>query len=384
VQVVQAVSIKEPKEGFRKDSMSSFFVRKNRKPNSFRVIEESWKDGKKEQKTVPVAAYEALGIRPDMTFEELYVRVKQLNQSNSIERRKAAEAARRLASTRVVESVFVPEDLAEEFYERLKEATFGSEAHNRRILSHWQYVQRMLVKLEIEPVDYAERSKAFYKYFIDKSNSLNYANKLLRIVNMWGAFVCRKRGQFFEPIKSPKGKIRESINDSYFESDNFVGESDPLPPALLENRREKLVVPGNYAWLYISVWFGLRPEEVDSLHDPKRWRVEYRGEKQILWVYQSKLTSIEREKRWKGIPCIYPEQVAALEMISSQKFKRPLYQTMNKVFGTDITLYGGRKNFEDMMLDRGHTLEDISMWMGHQNIQTTWTKYRNRKRIGRF
>lgn len=345
-------------------------------------MEETWDAGKKNQKTVPVTAYSALGFKDVMSLEEAKKRVTQLNMSSSIERKKAAVIARKLIDIQIVESVFVPKDLCQEFYNRLIEETFSNDSNNKKLLSHWQYAQRMIAALKIEPVDYYDRSKIFYKYFIDKENSLDYAKKILRIINRWGSFVCKKRGQFFEPITTPKGKIRESINDAYIDSDHFVGESDPLTPHLLSTNKDKFIVAGNYEWLFISVWFGLRPEEVDSLHDTKKWKIELIDGLQVLWVYQSKLTSIEREKRWKGIPAKYPGQVEALKIIHSSIFKRPIYKTMRRVFGPDITLYGGRKNFEDMMLDNGHTLEDISMWMGHQNIQTTWGKYRNRKRIG--
>jgi len=59
------------------------------------------------------------------------------------------------------------------------------------------------------------------------------------------------------------------------------------------------------------------------------------------------------------------------------KYLRKIYPE-NKHY---TTLYAGRKGFQDLMLNRGQRLEDISMWMGHQSIEMTWTKYRNRKRV---
>jgi integrase len=53
------------------------------------------------------------------------------------------------------------------------------------------------------------------------------------------------------------------------------------------------------------------------------------------------------------------------------------------LFGNNghITLRAGRKGFIDLMLDHGQSLEDISAWLGHQNIEMTWQKYRNKKRV---
>lgn len=359
----------------------SFYVHKGR--SGWRLIEETWALGKKTQKTVPKQGYEPLGVRSDMSLEEVRAYIKTLNTSRSLQAQRIAKGARRMQESRIVASVFIPEDLEREFFKKIQEESFGGDKNNNRLLSHWKYIQIMITELQIEPVEYGDRAKAFYKYFIEKKNSLDYVNKLIRILNMWGLFICKKRGQFFEAVKAPKGKIREMINDAYTESDNFIGESDPLTPELLTQAKDKFKVPGNYEWLWISTWFGLRPEEVDSLKDQAKWKVEHRKDKcPVLWVYQSKLTSIAKEKRWKGIPMLYPEQLEALKLIQDGIFKRPIHKTMRKTFKGFVTLYGGRKNFQDMMLNKGHILEDISMWMGHQNIQTTWTKYRNRKRVG--
>lgn len=362
--------------------MSSFYVRPLPSGN-FRVLEEVWTDGERGHKTVPKQAYQTLGFRPDMTVEEAKARVKQLNQAHTIERKKAAATARRLVSIKAVESVFMPENDCAEFFEKLKAKSFGNDTHNRKILSHWQYVQRMIAELQIEPIDYADESEQFVRYFIRQQNSLDYVKKLLRILNMWGYFICKKRGQSFEPIPAPKGKMRELINDTYVDSDGFVGESDPLSPTLLQNKRGLFTVSGNFEWLFISVWFGLRPSEIDQcLTNPKYFqlKLDEKGTK-ILSVYQPKLTGIEREKRWKQIPILYPEQEQAIQFIEAGSFKRPIYKTMWRVFDAAITLYGGRKNFEDMMIGKGHRLEHVSAWMGHQNIQTTWGKYRNKKTV---
>lgn len=359
--------------------MSSFFIHKGRKHWS--IIEEIWKEGKRKQLRVPNLAYQSLGLHFDMTLEEARLRVKHLNTTQKIERKKIASTARRIELSTLVESVYIPESDAQEFTLKLKQTTFGNEQHEKKIMSHWKFVQVMVAELQIEPKEYCRNTELFYKYFIERKMSLDYSKKILRILNMWGNFICYKQGQFYSNTIPPKGRVKELINDTYIDSDGYIGESDPLTPELLSNKKELLKNKGDYEWLFISICFGLRPIEIDALKDSKKYRIEY-SEQTILWVYQSKLTSIARDKRWKGIPILYPEQKEALKFIEEQIFKRPTLKTMRNVFGNRLTLYAGRKNFEDMMLDKGHRLEDISMWMGHQNIQTTWGKYRNRKRVG--
>lgn len=359
--------------------MSSFYIHKGRK--NWHIVEEVWKDGKKSHLTVPKMAYEALGFHTNMSLDVARIKVKQLNSIKSIERKKAVSTARRVEFIKLVQSVYLPKEEALEFTERLQKTTFGNEAHEKRIMSHWKFVQVMIENLKMEPKDYSRNSEFFYKYFIERKMSLDYSKKILRIVNMWGSFICHKYTLFYSNIITPKGRVKEMINDTYIDSDNYVGESDPLTPELLFNKKDLLKNFENYNWLFISVHFGLRPIEIDSLKDIKRYKIEYASQK-VLWIYQSKLTSISRDKRWKGIPILYAEQEEALKLIEEGTFKRPIHKTMRNVFGEHVTLYGGRKNFEDMMLDKGYRLEDISMWMGHQNIQTTWGKYRNRKRVG--
>lgn len=360
--------------------MSSYYVKKLESGN-WRILEEVWKNGKRRQLTVPQQAYEGLGINRTASIDEIRLRIKQINKSSNLDR--MTMAARRVHNIEFVDSVFFLRTETEEFLNSFDLIFFGNQLYIRKMNSNFRFFQKMINELQIEPMDYFDLKERIYKYFIQKKISMAYVTRLLRIANLYGKFVCRKRKQLFEPIPTPKGRIRQAISESYHGSPNFQGESDPLTPLLLQQLRENLVVPGNYEWLFISIWLGLRPIEVNSLHKPVNYRLEHDSSgTPIIWVYQSKLTSIEPEKRWKGIPVLYPEQTQALEIITKGFFKMPLNKTMRKIFPGRITRYGGRKNFMDMMLAKGHSLEHISGWLGHQDIQTTWSKYRNKKSVG--
>jgi integrase len=89
-----------------------------------------------------------------------------------------------------------------------------------------------------------------------------------------------------------------------------------------------------------------------------------------------------RERRWKPIPVIYPEQEIALEFLSGERLVRPCLKTLQKYAGNSkIGLYGGRKGFTDLMLSLGQKIEDISIWMGHTSIEVTWRYYKNKRAV---
>lgn len=352
----------------------------NKYSGGWRVIEETYKNGKRTCRTVSIDSYTSLGINKQWTVEEAKIKVKAINAKDSDKSRKI-KAATRVKAFKVQRSIYLPESSVLRFIQEITNNSFGSKAHQKRLISHWYYICKLIVTLQIEPKDYFDNKERIYHYFLENENSVDYCNKLLRVLNEWGEFVCRDQAQFFKPVPKPRGTIREKIQDTYVDSEGYRGESDPLTPQELQSKQSQLR-GDNYNWLLVTIWFGLRPNEVDSLKNERNYRITIVSDTKVLEVYQSKLTSIPRDKRWKPIPCIYEEQKQALTLlIEKSDIKRPLMKTMQRVFKSRITLYGGRKNFLDMMLDRGQSLEDVSMWLGHQSIEMTWRKYRNKKRV---
>ena len=85
-------------------------------------------------------------------------------------------------------------------------------------------------------------------------------------------------------------------------------QSDPLLPDRLEKKKDRLK-PEYYNWLYLSVWLGLRPMEIDYLTNKENTRLQKAPDGTlILWIYQTKLTSVPPRYRWKLIPLIFKEQ----------------------------------------------------------------------------
>jgi hypothetical protein len=347
-------------------------------------MREQWENGKPSQASVPKTAWAALGFTDSMAIDEAKARAKNLNQLNSIKRKeqlKIQSIAERVERDRLHHSAFIPKALNEAFLKWLGDNIAGSEAHMTRVRFMWETAKKIAIQLELTPEQYAPNKKRIYAYFAAQEYSLDYTQKVIRVMNMYGEYASRLIGKFFEKVPSPHGHDRELINDSYFDSDTYFGPSEPLTDAWLKAKQDKLRAE-NYNWLHCTLWLGLRPSELDMIfEEPSRWRVE-EGEPSVLWVYQKKLSSKPRHLRWKPIPLLYPEQLKALEIIRQTRAAKPLTKTLKACFGKQVTLYAGRKGFTDLMLEKGQGLEDIAQWMGHSSIEMTWTRYKNKRRVG--
>lgn len=348
-------------------------------------MKESYENGKRIQKTISKIAWPALGFTDSMSLEQARARAHQLNQQGAVERAEARSVARiaeRVDRDRLHHSAFVPEDLNLAFLKHLEVNVTGSEIHLEKLKMTWATAKKMIISLKLTTEFFSENKKQFYRYLANQEYSLDYSKKILRMVNLYGRFCAKLTGKYFEQVPNPRGHDRELINDSYFESDSFVGASEPLTLDLLESLREQLP-PEQHSWLRVSVWFGLRPSEIDQIladRNTKHWRIEP-GDPDVLWVYQPKLTSKPREQRWKGIPVLYKEQQEALSVLFEGKAAKPLTKTLKSKTGMHTTLYAGRKGFTDLMLDKGQSLDHISQWLGHSTTQMTLTRYKDKRRV---
>lgn len=342
----------------------------------------AWKVGlqdraAKTEKHVPLEEFPALGILPTMTFEEVKARLKSLNAQQTLLSRvaKRQRIDERMKDEALAHDAYLGPDVAE--FER--EVLFARK-FDKKLKSHWVAVKRLICALRIDPTDWEYKKGRFYDYFSSHGYSVSYIQKLIPVINQWGVFQARKYKLAFLPLPYPTGKEREAINDAYFEKKPRGQAPAPLSAAALEAKKGELI-PEQYNWLYLSVWFGLRPEEVANIVKGKHFELSMQGSIPVLAVFQTKLTSLARDQRWKYIPAVQPEQEKAIEILKSGKIKRPLAKTLARLFGERVGLRSGRKNFTDMMLDLGHPLEDISAWLGHTSIQRTWKSYRDRQKV---
>jgi integrase len=367
--------------------MASFFV-KVQKNGNWSLIEQSYDLGKSMQNAVSKSAFANLGFDFRWPVEKAKEHCRLLNQQEKFKRKeqhKIAAIGQRVEDLKVAQSIYLPEPLTDQFHKNLMQKSFGSDKHQARIHSHWKYIQKMVNELKIEVQDYFENKERIYDHFLTNELSPDYVSKLLRILNMFGLYICKQRQLPFETVPAPNSHIRNKIDEAYQDSEDYIGESDPLTPEALEAVKDRFYNPDNYKWLFISVWLGLRPVEIDELKKSKSWKIEFNPTHNlnVLWIYQSKLTRIKRDKRWKQIPIHFKEQQEALELVQKQEFKRPTRAMLHKLFPEPqfITTYAGRKGFVNLMLSKGQPLEAISSWMGHQDISITWKKYRDKEEV---
>ncbi len=97
---------------------------------------------------------------------------------------------------------------------------------------------------------------------------------------------------------NPMGHERQRIVDRYYDT-NKSKKAIPLTPEKLYSVKYKLS-DENFNWLFISVWLGLRPKEIDSLKSDDLCRLETLSTGlQVLWTYQTKLVPFQSQNDGK-------------------------------------------------------------------------------------
>lgn len=333
--------------------------------------------------------WRSLGFHSLMTVEEAKVRARQLNAQRCLKEQEKRIQLRKLEdaqSARRFDSVLPMEFVAEfeQRFIRIRDSeTIKGLRRKSRAYVIWKAAQRVIYELQIDPSDWLYSSHEIYDYFHRRKLSLRYSFAILKFVNLWGFFISKKLARPFHPIPVPRGYERQRLLDAFYEKDRTKCSvpSKEINPEQLAEVHGKLNQP-NFNWIFLTVWLGLRPQEVDNLQDRSLWRVEMLANgRKLLWVFQTKIIALPPEDRWKPIPIIFEQQEFALRIIESGTFKRPLTKTIRKYFGQGTTLYGGRKGFSDLMLSKGQAFENISVWMGHSTLDRTWKSYKRRRKF---
>lgn len=347
----------------------------------WRVVQREFIDGKRIATAVPKEAYSAIGFRADMTINEARERAKQLTKQKLVEDRKKVSAAKRVAHLKLVDSAYLPSLPVAKFEKHLEDLTMGMTDRLKTVLHHWSTVQKIIVHLELDPKDFYDSRYKVYGYFMKQKFSLDYTGKLLRVFNLWGHFFSKYTNTFFQPIPKPNMNEAQRFVEAREDKKGVRKEAKPLNDIDLKNQKSTWEHAGlidQWNWLFIALWFGLRPTEVDNLTNKKHWKIEQHNKTKVLMVYQTKLTGVAKDKRWKPIPVYFEEQKEALKLIEAGSFKRPLAKTVAKYIGDGFDNYSPRKGFTDLMLEKGFNLEDISTFLGHSSIDTTWKHYKNK------
>lgn len=358
------------------------------KKRSWKVQYATYIGGKQKIRDIPESEFSRLGFHTAMALHEAQARRDQINAQGSLLRQeeRRIEISKRLDKEEKVLDAFLDKRDVQEFEQTI---LFASEermniAKRNKMDSHWRKARRILVQLKIKPEDWNYHKRRFYDVFARERLSPSYTQKIISVMNIWGRFHCRKYRLYFEPLEFPVGHEKERIADKYYDKDKKGRVSDPITPEMLR-AKERELSPEWFNWFYLSVWFGLRPAEVDTLNKPpgeRTWHVGTNGKVAYLAIYQPKLTAVPRDKRTKIIPCITPEQMEGLAIIKKGQFKRPSHvRHIRSYFGEHVTLYGGRKGFPQLMRSLGQTIEDYTAWMGHQTMERTFKDYKDKQAI---
>ncbi len=331
--------------------------------------------------------WSSLGFHAGMSYEEAKVRMRQLNAELHLkyqeERIRRLEKEKRESKLR--RDSLLPEKFVEEF-EKLflqvrYEKTVRGRRSFRRVSTIWNATQKMIETIRIDPWEWFFHMKTIYDYFRSRQLSLYYIHAILRTANLWGFFISRKLAKPFLPVGVPRGYERQLLLESFYQKSKRRRPSLPLTTEILVRAKDKMR-PSHFNFLYLTMWFGLRPQEVENLKKMSSCTVErINSGRRILKVFQTKLVALPPEDRWKPIPILYSEQEFGPGIISPGNFRRPLSKTVHRYFGAGYDLYAGRKGFTDLMLSKGHSLENISIWMGHSSIDRTWRSYKNKRRF---
>lgn len=356
-----------------------FIVRKNPRGLSaqFKLYLQVEKDGNRRYDYVPPKDFHHFGFDPTMTYEAACSLRTRLNKQSSTRAfaEKRARTEIRIKDEAKNYSAYVTDE--EEFLKYAEKNLRFASFKSNKFRSHWHATKKMIAELKLNPTQFEDSKQLIYKYFAEQKFAVSYCEKLLRCLNLYGKFYSRKFKQYVEDVPAPTGYSRSDIDDAHFSKKPSGGASKPLKPAHFDKLGgEKGLKKEQLNWMYLSLWCGLRPFEVEQLRDNSdsfKWEVKEGVD--ILCVFQSKLKKLPRDKRWKRIPLVEPEQAKCKAIIESGEFEKPLIKTICRIIGEGYTCYAGRKGFEPLMTSRDHEFVNISRWMGHQDLNRTFRDY---------
>lgn len=341
---------------------------------------DQWKGGEYKRLFPPRHEYQQYGLDPSDSVEVAREKIKFIQARDRAEKllQKRARIDQRLKEEDTIESAWLPLQVWRDFEQALLDRYLWTEIPPKT-QSHLRALRRMVREIDADPSQWPKRAAAIYRWFLTNKLSLSYVEKLIPLLNFYGYLYCEALKKPFIQVPAPRGKIASEIDKvNRAARGGKQDAAEPLTRSGLESL--DLKDPQN-RWMRVTFWFGLRPEEADTLQKPQgkeTWKTSADEDgTPVLHVYQSKLVGVEPDRRWKRIPAIAPEQRALLiEVVNRRPLRRPLCKTLQKQLGEGYGLYSGRKGFEQMMrADYGQDPINISRWLGHQNINMTRAHY---------
>lgn len=310
--------------------------------------------------------YAETGLRPEMGIEEARRALESFRRHKEVLRH-AARRHRilgRLNEEAAVEGAYLSRGLSVEFEAVLK--------RNRIPQAHWHTARKVILAIGLHPKLWYEESDQFYAHLEAKGYSNDYVKKLMRAINEYGYFYSKRVGTPWRDVKNPRGHWNKRIRKAQIAKRAKAGHAAycvRMRPEELNRMRSRLE-PQEWAWLWVALWFGLRPAEVDR----RDWRFGEDERGRFVEVIQEKVDGAP-----KIIPLLVKAQYQAAELMKGP-LKRPSRKKMVAVFGKAVRLYSCRKGFVNLMDEERRSIPEISAWLGHSSITTTMRYYWDIKR----
>lgn len=188
----------------QKNIKGSYYIRV--RDSGWYLWHQGWIDGKRAQTAVDKKAFREFGFKKEMSVEDAKAKCVQLNKERSLVREKIRVAAKRVTELKSIDETLFPQASVEAFQELLEDENFGSTEHLSKLYSHFTFIQQMCNSLRILPIEYKDNARKIYKYFIKKKISINYAGRIISLLNRWGKFVSKQNGTYFDTVPVPKRK----------------------------------------------------------------------------------------------------------------------------------------------------------------------------------
>lgn len=337
---------------------------------SFRIVHESWRDGVRTRRSVPINEWVNLGIDAGMPLDKVRDTLRHLS-SVEIDEAKRQRALKRVETNAKEDFLYLPAALVKEF-----EQNVINQSDRPPKLAHWMAAKRLIRHIALPPKDWKFNRKRFYQWLRDKPRrySPDYCTDILRMVNAWGEFLAYKTNSFWAPIPPARGPELTAIRRAYYAKSKGGRDSARLSWAALQSKASE--IPDDcYRWLRASVLFGLRPEEIDrALTDPQYHRVD--GQQLVVFQFKLERLGYPWKLCWKRIDAHLPDQISLLsELAAGKPVKRPGRKRLKKWFGERVGYYAGRKEFAPWMRRLGFSAYQVMRWLGHQDLTTLRRNY---------
>lgn len=390
-------TVNNPKDETSRRSLGSYYIKKN-SSGTWSLLLESYEGGQRSQETISKALYYKFGLRPEMTVQQAREEVGKYNflrKNENAEVRRQMLALKRSDKLVGISQTLFPPLLVKKFHEKIEEL-HATHRYKVRMSGVFAVVQEMVSKqVKVMPSQYTEEMGKITNYFKKRQFSVSYSMDIIYMLNWWGKFYAKQTGTYFEKIEGLKANERNAIAQAHsFKTEGIRTAALPIDePALV--RMEANIDPKNekevlwFNWVESAHRFGLRPSELDSIIG--NVETDFEDGVEVLLVEQTKTVFDGPEHdKIKRIPVLCAEQAECLEKIKAGQMKRPQPKWINKMakdpkkkYKRDekYDCYSPRKGATDYWLkELNQTLESCALFLGHRSIETTWKRYKNRRK----